>query len=127
MSKTVSRTCFLLVLILGAWGVLVYPPVLADEGEAPAEKKLELSGPKEEVSRREASDGTDFFWVAPSLKTYFVKGDRGRFRQDWYVDDQTTGGIEKMILRGRLGETAYEFEGRQLINYDYLARDRKST
>ena len=66
------------------------------------------------------------FSIEPSLTTYFVKGDRGRFRQDWNVDDRTTGGVQDIRFTKKQGDVSLEFEGRDLINYDYLAHLRVS-
>lgn len=93
------------------------PMSSADEGvqdEAVAEPSEESNG--------KALNYFDAFQIDPALAYYFVQGDRGRFRQDWFVDDATTGGIEKLSLIGSEGdEVTYEFDSRALVNYDYLA------
>lgn len=68
----------------------------------------------------------DSYSLQPSVKTYFVKGDRGRFREDWNVDDRTTGGLEPIAFSTHAGDLQYEYEGRALVDYDYLAHLRVS-
>lgn len=57
-----------------------------------------------------------------AFQTYFVKGDRGRFRQDSFMDDRSTGGFKKIAFSGKQKDISYEFEGRALVDYDYLAK-----
>ncbi|MBI4549523.1 MAG: hypothetical protein HY714_01170 [Candidatus Omnitrophica bacterium] len=68
----------------------------------------------------------DLFVVAPSITHYYVKGDRGRFREDWYTDDQTTGGVRGLYFKDASGDITTEFKGKALVNYSYLADMRVS-
>lgn len=60
--------------------------------------------------------------VEPILNSFFVKGDRGRFRQDWWMDNDTTGGVKNLTFKGIAKDVRYEFEGHAIANYDYLSR-----
>lgn len=80
--------------------------------------------PKEAVS-----ESSDFFhsyfqdfYMEPAISTYYVIGDRGRFRQDRLTDDQTNGGARKVTFWGKKGDVRYDYEGRWMTPYDYLSR-----
>ncbi len=61
------------------------------------------------------------FTLKPVVDNYLVHGDKGRFRQDQSVPDGVSGGIEAMNLKGKADGVSYEYEGRYLLNYDYLS------
>lgn len=112
-------------------------PVLAG-GDVPAQTAEDISEPTQDASSTSAEEKSastekssglfdqyfNSFVLEPSLTTYFVKGDRGRFRQDWWTDDQTTGGVRNLTFSGQKGDDRYEYEGHALVNYDYLSRIR---
>ncbi len=81
------------------------------------------------LAQAATTDNTDIsqkpYWekfsLDPVIDTYIVSGDKGRFRQDQLFPDNTSGGIGDMKMEGKLKGISYEYEGRDLANYDYLS------
>lgn len=48
-----------------------------------------------------------------------IYGDEGRFREDNYITDDYTGGIEELLLSGTIEDTLLRFYGRAIHDYDY--------
>ncbi len=84
--------------------------------------KLPVADPLDKFINAAVGDYLDSFTFDSIFNTYFVKGDRGRFRQDWFVDDRSTGGFRNIAFSGRQNGVSYEYEGRAVINYDYFSR-----
>lgn len=128
------------IWLLGPLSILsmgLMQPSFADElpqAAVPAQVQEETQPPAEEVGtppsaakkadkiQKKYAGYIDLFSLEPELTSLFVKGDRGRFRQDWNRDDRTTGGVRNLLMQGAVDDVAYEYEGRAIVDYDYLSR-----
>lgn len=125
-----------LAVLIVAGMVMMTGVLWADEGAATVNKSVQS-----EVSTSENADATpsapasgqdinekyfggmiENFSAEPEITYMYVKGNRGQFRQDNWMDDQTTGGLRDISFEGQYDDVTYEYEGRFLINYDYLSR-----
>lgn len=71
---------------------------------------------------------TNHVWAASSLsfdsikigsRFFAVDGDEGRFREDNYVTDDYSGGLEDLLITGTLGDSAIEISAHALYDGDY--------
>jgi len=104
--------------------------VLADEGETLSASsttneeqgsKLPTADSLDELISAAGGDYLGTFTFDSILQDYFVKGDRGRFRQDWFTRDRWSGGFQDIAFTGSQDGVSYHLGGRVITDYDYLS------
>lgn len=73
---------------------------------------------------QDASQPTEYFRGELGLRyeNYLINKDRGRFREDRWITDRSTGGIDRLhVEAGSVDPNGYQYllEGRALYDYDY--------
>lgn len=78
---------------------------------------------KKEKEAVKAADETTVS-VSPEIRYIWVNGDENRFRQDWWMNDKLSGGIESLKLQRTLKDDwTLSLEGRALFDeHDYQVR-----
>ena len=121
---TVVRAAFFILGIV----FISSSSVFADDGTPSSQvaqqpvTHLTVADPLDDLLNATVGGYLDSLTLDSFFNTYFVKGDRGRFRQDWNADDRSTGGFKRVAFEGTKDDVAYEFEGRFVVDYDFLSR-----